>query len=150
MTQFSPTLIVKRVVIERGDKAVYDEKFHTGVNVIRGQNSSGTSTIMNFLMYGLGGDLTEVDWSEHAKLCSRVLIEAEFDGKLATLSREVSPQRGQPMEISIHRSRHRWIENANMEIPNSIGEIDTVLAKNSLSIQRVAHAMGFDSFHDGN
>lgn len=99
MTQYNPTLIVKRVVIERGDGAVYDEKFHSGVNVIRGQNSSGKSTIMNFITYGLGGDLTEVDWSEHAKLCNRVLIEVEFDGKIAMLSREVSLQRGQPMEI---------------------------------------------------
>jgi ABC-type molybdenum transport system ATPase subunit/photorepair protein PhrA len=45
----NPTLIVKRVVVERNGKPVYDEQFHAGVNVIRGENSSGKSTVLNFI-----------------------------------------------------------------------------------------------------
>lgn len=37
MTQFKPTLIIKRLVITRGVHRVYDEEFHSGVNVIRGK-----------------------------------------------------------------------------------------------------------------
>ncbi|WP_456661143.1 AAA family ATPase [Bradyrhizobium sp. LB13.1] len=76
---------------------MYDELFHVGVNVIRGENSSGKSTVLNFIYYGLGGDLS--DWSEVALLCSRVLVEVSLNGLVATLSREISSQNGQPMEI---------------------------------------------------
>src|SRR5260221_5731357 len=116
MTRFDPTLLVKRVVIERGDRVAYDERFHTGVNVVRGENSSGKSTILNLIMYGLGGDLT--DWSDAAKLCTRALIEVELNGNVATLSREISTERGRPMEIfgadfdtSKKAPRDEWIRD---------------------------------------
>ncbi|WP_315766840.1 MULTISPECIES: AAA family ATPase [unclassified Bradyrhizobium] len=89
--------MVTRLVVQRGRRAVYDERFHAGVNVIRGANSSGKSTILNFIFYGLGGDLA--DWSEYALLCERVELEVQLNGKTATLSREVAQQSGQPMEI---------------------------------------------------
>lgn len=79
--RFDPTMIVKRLIVERHGQAVYNEPFHAGVNIIRGENSSGKSTILNCIFYGLGGDLT--DWSEVAKLCSRVLLEVELNGNTA-------------------------------------------------------------------
>jgi hypothetical protein len=97
MTRFEPTLIIKRLVVERNGQPVYDEPFHTGVNVIRGENSSGKSTILNFIYYGLGGDLA--DWSDIALLCTRVFVEVSLNGMVATSSREISSQNGQPMEI---------------------------------------------------
>jgi hypothetical protein len=97
MTRFEPTLIVKRLVVERNSRAVYDENFHEGMNIIRGENSSGKSTVLNFIFYGLGGDLS--DWSEVALLCSRVFVVVELNGKIAITSREISADRGQPMDI---------------------------------------------------
>src|SRR4051812_42733647 len=97
MTRFDPTLIITRLVVRRNTAVVYDEPFHRGVNIIRGENSSGKSTILNFIFYGLGGDLN--DWSDAAKLCTTVLVEAEFNGKVATLSREISADSRQPLEI---------------------------------------------------
>ena len=70
MTRYEPTIIVERMRIDREGVAVYDERFHDGVNVIRGENSSGKSTILNFIFYGLGGDL--FDWSAVAQRCTRV------------------------------------------------------------------------------
>src|SRR5262249_13408624 len=95
--RYEPTLMVNRLVVQRGGRAVYDERFHTGVNVIRGANSSGKSTVLNFIFYGLGGDLA--DWSETALLCERVELEVQLNGKTATLSREIARLSGQPMEI---------------------------------------------------
>jgi hypothetical protein len=95
--RYEPTLIVTRLVVQRNGSAVYDENFHAGVNVIRGENSSGKSTVLNLIFYGLGGDLA--DWSETALLCNRVLVEVQINGKVATLSRDISDQSGQPMEI---------------------------------------------------
>lgn len=97
MTAFEPTLIVERMRIERDAHTMYDETFHSGVNVIRGDNSSGKSTILNFLFYGLGGDLA--DWSSAAKLCTRVLIQVRINDKVATLLREVSTKPKRPMDI---------------------------------------------------
>src|SRR5271163_3695792 len=97
MTRFDPSLLVSRLVIEANGRPVYDEGFHHGLNIIRGENSSGKSTILNFIFYGLGGDLAE--WSEAARRCTRVVIEAQLSGNPVTLSREVSQTHGQPMDV---------------------------------------------------
>jgi hypothetical protein len=83
--------------IERGLLSVYDERFHSGVNVIRGDNSSGKSTLLNLLFYGMGGDLA--DWSEAAQLCSRVLLQVRINGNVATVAREVAPKSRVGMDI---------------------------------------------------
>jgi len=114
--RYEPTLIVTRMIVERSGKAVYDELFHAGVNVVRGENSSGKSTVLNFMFYGLGGDLT--DWSTVARLCSRVVLEVSLNGNKATLSREISETSTmQPMEIfggsyadSVKAPRSEWIK----------------------------------------
>jgi hypothetical protein len=83
--------------VERTSHVAYDEVFHLGVNIIRGDNSSGKSTVLNLIFYGLGGDVT--DWSPTALLCTRVLVEVELNGRVATLSREIAPRSGISMEI---------------------------------------------------
>lgn len=97
MTQFKPTLIIKRLVITRGTHRVYDEEFHSGVNVIRGENSSGKSTILNFIFYAIGGDLG--DWSDVALLCNETWVEVEFNGTPATLRREIDSNTMKPMWV---------------------------------------------------
>lgn len=97
MTKFKPTLMVERVRVERQAAVAYDEVFHAGVNILRGDNSSGKSTILNLIYYGLGGDVT--DWSPAAQRCTRVLIQAQLNGKQATLAREIATRGLTPMEI---------------------------------------------------
>lgn len=97
MMLFEPTIILTRLVINRVNEVVYDEKFHAGVNVIRGENSSGKSTILNAIFYGLGGDLA--DWSDVALLCTHITLEVELNGLKATLRRDISSENGQPMAI---------------------------------------------------
>jgi AAA domain len=97
MTRYDPSLFVRRMAIYRGASAVYDERFHDGLNIVRGENSSGKSTLLNFLFYGLGGDLS--DWSEYALLCDNVYVEVELSGKTVTFRRAVGKKNGQPMEI---------------------------------------------------
>lgn len=97
MTRFKPTLRLSRLRIERLTEVAYDQAFHEGVNILRGDNSSGKSTILNFIYYSIGGDIT--DWSPVALLCSRVLAEVVLNGNTATLARDISAKSGQPMEI---------------------------------------------------
>jgi uncharacterized protein YoxC len=99
MIRYDPCLIIKRLVVKRGTSVLYDEAFHLGVNVIRGDNSSGKSTIMNFMFFGLGGDLDRSAWSEHALLCEHVWLEVEFNGNPAVLRRQIDVSSQSAMEI---------------------------------------------------
>ena len=52
MTQYNPFLKLNRLIIfTKNGKIAYDENFNVGINIIRGQNSSGKSTIGNFIFY---------------------------------------------------------------------------------------------------
>src|SRR5689334_11336774 len=99
MTQvlFEPRLSLSRLVVMRNGVAVYDERFHNGVNIIRGENGSGKTTITDFIFYGLGGDLEH--WREEALLCDYVMAEVALNGTKVTLRREVSKQQSRPMGI---------------------------------------------------
>jgi DNA repair exonuclease SbcCD ATPase subunit len=97
MTQFKPYIIVNRLVITKSGYPVYDEKYHAGVNIIRGKNSSGKSTIADFLFYALGGDITK--WKEEAKSCDYTYIEVLLNGKIFTLKREINEKSKRGMDI---------------------------------------------------
>lgn len=97
MMRFDPTLIVKRLVVNRNEHVTYDEQFHRGVNVVRGANSSGKSTVLNFIFYGLGGDLS--DWSAAALQCTSVTVEVELNGHEVVLRREIASKAGQSMDV---------------------------------------------------
>ncbi|EJL6277502.1 hypothetical protein NMT19_001017 [Vibrio cholerae] len=97
MTQYKPFLLVKRLVITKGKSIAYDEKFTAGVNIIRGVNSSGKSTISDFIFYGLGGDLTKL--KNEAKQCSFVFVEASLSGNVFTLKREIAEGGRKGMDI---------------------------------------------------
>jgi hypothetical protein len=75
----------------------YDEKYHRGVNIIRGKNSSGKSTIANFIFYVLGGDYN--NWTSEAIKCRDVFAEVEINGAIITLKRQVVEHGLQPMSI---------------------------------------------------
>lgn len=98
MTAYKPTLIIKRLVIYSIEgKVAYDQSFHTGVNIIRGFNSLGKSTISNFIYYILGGDFT--DWSPEALRCEKVLCEIQINDAVITLQRKVSSKGRQGLAI---------------------------------------------------
>lgn len=97
MTSFKPFLIVKRLVIKKSSNKVYDHKFHDGVNIIRGKNSSGKSSIVDLLFYGLGGDQNK--WKPEALSCDEVFVEVSLSGNIFVLQREVSKKSKQSMQI---------------------------------------------------
>lgn len=109
-------LFVNRLyVLTEGGLVAYDEPFHHGVNIIRGENSSGKSTITHLLFYALGGDYT--NFVAQARSCSCVMVEVEIDGAVLTLSR--------PIEKDDER---RVIPKRGMTV--YWGSIDQVLASN--------------------
>ena len=81
-------LFINRLLIYTNEGNIaYDEPFHKGVNIIRGVNSSGKSTITHFIFFVLGGSFTE--FVPEAKKCSVVYAEVEMNGALFTIKRDI-------------------------------------------------------------
>ena len=98
MTNDKPTLFLNRlIVVAHNNSIAYDEIFHKGVNIIRGKNSSGKSTIANFIFYVLGGDYSS--WTTEALKCKDVIAEVKINGATITIKRHVSQGGLQPMSI---------------------------------------------------
>lgn len=90
-------LKLNRLSVHRNSLTMYDQSFHSGVNILHGDNGAGKSTIADFIYFVLGGDLRE--WREEATLASYVLAEVKAGNATLTLRREVSTQPGRPMSI---------------------------------------------------
>jgi len=98
MMQYNPFLKLNRLVIfTLTGKKAYDELFHDGVNIIRGHNSAGKSTIGNFIFFALGGDFKK--WTKSATLCGDVYAEVVINTEPITIKRTVSVSGNQPMSI---------------------------------------------------
>lgn len=97
MIRYNPFLKLNRLVIYAKGNVAYDESFHIGFNIIRGHNSSGKSTISNFIFYVLGGDFS--NWTNEALQCDRVYAEIEANGRILTIRRSVEDKQRQGMQI---------------------------------------------------
>jgi len=98
MTKDKPTLFLKRLIVRTFNNDIaYDQEFHNGVNIIRGKNSSGKSTIANFIFYILGGAYN--NWTSEALRCKEVIAEVNINGALITIKRNISESLFEPMSI---------------------------------------------------
>jgi hypothetical protein len=95
MTLLKPTLQLRKLRVMRDATAIYEADFHDGVNIIRGHNASGKSTIVDFIFYALGGD--SIPWKTEALLCTDVLAEVEVNEVALTLRRPISEKTKNPM-----------------------------------------------------
>ncbi len=81
-------LFLRRLYIQTKEgKVAYDETFHKGVNIIRGDNSSGKSTITHFIFFVLGGAFS--DFVPEARKCMLVCAEVEMNQAIITIKRYV-------------------------------------------------------------
>jgi hypothetical protein len=85
------------LLMTKGGAPVYSEVFHSGVNIIRGDNSSGKSTLSNFIFYALGGDF--IDWLPEAALCDFVYAELKINDIIITVKRPIEKHQRRPMWI---------------------------------------------------
>ncbi len=97
MTQLKPSIFVNRVYVSKNSKPAFDEFFHRGLNIIRGQNSSGKTSIMNLIAFGLGRDVK--NWKREALSCDFILIQVEINESLLTLKREIDSAQQRPLYI---------------------------------------------------
>ena len=89
-------LQINRLRIMRRGHAAYDQNFHPGVNIIRGENGSGKSTISDFIFFVLGGEFD--DWKDVASRCDEVQAEIETSKGMLVLKRATSSAQ-QPVSV---------------------------------------------------
>lgn len=97
MMFLKPTLSVRRLIVQQGGHRAFDCEFHDGVNIVRGRNSSGKTTIMDLLAYSLGAE--NIRWKPEALLCSTTMVEVHLNGVPATLLREIEREGQRPLNI---------------------------------------------------
>lgn len=97
MTLIKPTLTIRKIITYKNNIPVFECEFHTGVNIVRGQNSSGKTTVLDLIAYNLGSE--NIPWKQEALLCDHTIIEVSLNGKHACLKREISDKAQNPMFI---------------------------------------------------
>ncbi|WP_417445315.1 AAA family ATPase [Joostella sp.] len=98
MTENKPQITIRQIIIrDYNNQIAYNEAFRYGVNIIRGKNSSGKSTISNFIFYILGGAFN--NWTSEARKCKDVTAEVLINGAEFTLRREISDSVFTPLQI---------------------------------------------------
>lgn len=95
--RFDPSLRLNRLVVFRESEAVYDELFHPGVNILRGDNGGGKTTVADFVFFALGGEVR--NWRPEALSCTYTYAEVALNGVPTTLRREVASASMRPMSI---------------------------------------------------
>ena len=113
MTLLSPTIRVNRLIVFQGGHRALDIPFHPGVNIIRGRNSSGKTTVMDLLAYSLGSE--NMPWKPEASQCTDVVVEVQLNEGVACFRREISDDAMRPMAIfwgacddALSAGAHQW------------------------------------------
>lgn len=89
-------LNINRVVIKKSGAAVYEQVFHKGINVIRGKNSTGKSTILELISYGLGADIKKSHWKKEALSCDEVFIDLFLNKRRFVFKRPIEGDGSKP------------------------------------------------------
>lgn len=97
MTLLKPLLKINRLIVLQGGHRAFDCEFHAGVNVVRGRNSSGKTTIMDLAAFSLGAE--NIRWKPEALKCSSTVVEVQLNSGIATLKREISLDIQRPISI---------------------------------------------------
>lgn len=97
MTLLRPTLAVNHLAVYKDGYIVLEVKFHKGLNILRGHNSSGKTTTLDFIAHTLGAE--DIPWKKESLLCDYSMVEVSLNGRQVTLRRDVSEARQQPMHI---------------------------------------------------
>ena len=88
--------MISRFIAFKGDTPMYDQIFHKGINVIRGEHSVGKSTLLDLIFYVLGGELKEREWKEPIEIYNKVVAEVIIDNNKLTLMRVINTQSKKP------------------------------------------------------
>lgn len=99
MTNFMARLYLHRFFVFANGIKIYEQKFHGGLNIIRGDHAVGKSTLMDLIFYSLGGELRKEQWVYPADHCTTVCAEVEVNGKSFCFKRDIEVGGIPPIDI---------------------------------------------------
>lgn len=97
MTLLKPTLIVKELGVFKDGYVVLNTRFHKGLNIVSGHNSSGKTTTLDFIAHTLGAE--DIPWKKEALLCDYSLLEVLLNDVPVTLRRDIGDSSMRPLYI---------------------------------------------------
>jgi hypothetical protein len=97
MMLYKPQLRLDRLLVLKDQRSVFDEQFRSGINIIRGENGSGKSTIADLIFYALGGENAAL--KREALLCDFAYAQLTINGERLTLRRPISTTDKRPISI---------------------------------------------------
>lgn len=85
----SPQFQINKIRVSRtSGLALRLENFSAGLNIVRGENSSGRTTLLKLFEFGLGsGNIKRNDFIPEIKQCEKVVLEVNLKGELYTIER---------------------------------------------------------------
>jgi len=83
-----PSLIISRFLVVKDGYFAYDEQFFPGVNIVRGANGTGKSTVVDLLYFALGAEYK--DWTDEQFECDYTIVEVVLNSRLFCLRREIT------------------------------------------------------------
>lgn len=89
MTNIPARLVLRRFFVFAKGAIIYSQKFHDGLNVVRGDHSVGKSTLMDLIFYSLGGELRKEQWVFPADACTNVCAEIELNHRIFCVKRDI-------------------------------------------------------------
>lgn len=93
------SLFIERLIVRKSLGHVYDERFHPGINVIRGDHSVGKTTILELLFYVLGGEIKSNQWLYPADKCDDIICQLRVNGNVFTIKRIIETSGVPPIDI---------------------------------------------------
>lgn len=139
MSDTSPSLVIRmlRVTNESGGLALSVEP-KNGINVIRGANSSGRSTFLQLMEFGLGATWPVSRFIPEIKHCKRLLLEVELNEVPYTIERKFHGAQ----QVEVYQGR---IDDALHEYPTvfAAGSEFSNFLLHKLNIPRISYVDPF-------
>lgn len=85
------------MMVFQGKKCALEVDLLEGLNVIYGKNSAGKSSLLDVLIYSLGGE--DISFTPIVRLCSVVFSEIQIDNNYLTISREINDKPREGLSI---------------------------------------------------
>lgn len=101
-------LQLKHIEIYSGNQMVYSQAFKMGLNVIAGENSTGKSTIIDFIAHVLGYE--EIEWKAIQRKCTHVIAHFCIDNAHDfLLKREINDKKQNSIHFKNIDESSPWI-----------------------------------------
>src|SRR5829696_9086279 len=91
-----PRLVLEELrVLSRDGRLALSVQFKSGLNVIRGESSSGRTTLLQLIEFGLGKRLASHNFIPEISQCEKLVMQVILSGTRYTIERKFGKGSGQ-------------------------------------------------------